>query len=396
VTSSDVWTNLPTRSVVAGVGESAYYERAKAPLSEFQLALTAIRAACADAGLDPREIDGFVSYMDQRNDPLRLSAALGVRSLSWTSQPWGGGGNNMAAAVQLAAAAVTAGYARYVIAFRALAQGQFGRFGQSGAAGRTGGDFAYQHLYGLLSPAQECALHTRRFLHDHGISQEALCEIALASYANAQRNPRAIRHGHPLTRAQYHASRWIVEPFHLYDCCPENDGAAAILVTTPERARDLAATPVSIVAAAQGLGPAFGISAFQGRWFPGVFYRDVAEKLWQRAGCRPPDVDVLQIYENFTGPVLMALCEMGFAAPEEVEKFVADGALAGPEARLPFNTSGGNLGEAYIHGFEMVNEAVRQVRGESTCQLTRKRVERSLAVAGPGYAAGSAVLFGPA
>ena len=155
------------------------------------------------------------------------------------------------------------------------------------------GAFAWNGTYGLLSPAQQCALHTARFMHDHGISQEALCEIALASYANAQRNPRAIRHGHPLGREQYHASRWIVEPFHLYDCCPENDGAAALLVTTRERARDLARPPVAIVAAAQGLGPAFGISAFQGRWFPGVFYRDVAEKLWQRAGCRPADVDVL-------------------------------------------------------------------------------------------------------
>jgi len=381
-------------AVVAGIGESDYYGRGKSPYTEFQLALIAIRAACADAGLDPAEIDGFTSYMDGRNDPLRLSAALGVRSLSWTSQPWGGGGNNMAAAVQLADAAVSAGYARHVVAFRALAQGQFGRFGQSRSAGRAGGDFAYQHLYGLLSPAQECALHTRRFLHDHRISQEALAEIALAAYANAQRNPRAIRHGEPLTRAQYHASRFIVEPFHLYDCCPENDGAAAILVTTPERARDLAAQPVAIVAAAQGLGPGFGIAAFQGSWFPGVFYRDVAEKLWQRAGVRPADVDVLQMYENFTGPVLMALSEMGFAAPDEVEAFVRRG-LAGPDAVLPFNTSGGNLGEAYIHGFELVNEAVRQVRGTSTCQVTRKRVERSLAVAGPGYAAGSAVLFGP-
>jgi len=381
-------------AVVAGIGESAYYERGRSPNSEFQLALTAIRAACADAGLAPAEIDGFVSYMDQRNDPLRLSAALGVRSLSWTSQPWGGGGNNMAAALQLAAAAVAAGYARHVIAFRALAQGQFGRFGQARASGRTAGDFAYQHLYGLLSPAQECALHTRRFLHDHGISQEALAEIALAAYANAQRNPRAIRYGRPLSREAYHASRWIVEPFHLYDCCPENDGAAAVLVTTAERARDLQAAPVAVLAAAQGLGPAFGISAYQAEWFPGVFYRDVAAKLWKRSGCKPADVDVLQLYENFTGPVLMALCELGFAEPDGVEGFVRRG-LAGPEAPLPFNTSGGNLGEAYIHGFEMINEAVRQVRGTSTCQVTRKRVERSLVVAGPGYAAGSAVLLGP-
>jgi len=371
-----------------------YYERRRSPHTEFQLACTAIRRAAKDAGIDPADIDGFVSYMDNRNDPLRLAAALGVRELRWTAQPWGGGGNNMAAAVQLAEAAVTAGYARHVVAFRALAQGQFGRFGQSHAAERVGGDFAYSHLYGLLSPAQECALHTLRFLHDHRISHDVLCQLALASYANAQRNPRAIRYGTPLSRERYYAARWIVEPFRLYDCCPENDGAAAIVLTTPERARDLRARPVAIVAAAQGLGPAYGVSAFQGSWFPGAFYEGVADTLWQHAGCVASDIDVLQLYENFTGTALMALCEMGFAAPEELESFVAGDRLIGPDAALPLNTSGGNLGEAYIHGFEMVNEAVRQVRGDSTCQVPR--VERSLAVAGPGYAPGSAVLFGPA
>lgn len=378
-------------AVVAGIGESAYYERGRSPHTEFQLACTAIRRAAADAGIDPADIDGFVSYMDTRNDPLRLSAALGVRELRWTAQPWGGGGNNMAAAVQLADAAVSAGYARYVVAFRALSQGQFVRFGQSHAAALVSGDFAYSHLYGLLSPAQECALHTSRFLHDHSISPDVLCELALASYANAQRNPRAIRYGSPLSREQYYAARWIVEPFRLFDCCPENDGAAAIVVTTPERARDLRSHPVAIVAAAQGLGPSYGVSAFQGDWFPGAFYESVAKTLWQNAGCVACDVDVLQLYENFTGTALMALCEMGFCPPGDLERFVSSGRLVGPDAELPLNTSGGNLGEAYIHGFEMVNEAVRQVRGDSTCQVAN--VERSLAVA--GYAPGSAVLFGP-
>ena len=82
-------------------------------------------------------------------------------------------------------------------------------------------------------------MQTKRFMHDHGVTQDSLAEVVLASYAHAQRNPRAIRYGTPLTREEYHASRWIAEPFHLYDCCPENDGAAAIVVTTPERARDL-------------------------------------------------------------------------------------------------------------------------------------------------------------
>src|SRR4029077_13215838 len=115
------------------------------------------------------------------------------------------------------------------------------------------GDTAYTAPYGLLSPAQICAMQTIRFMHEHGITQDTLAEIALTCYEHAQHNPRAIRFGKPLTREAYHASRWIAEPFHLYDCCPESDGAAAIVVTTPERARDLRSTPVSIIAAAHGL-----------------------------------------------------------------------------------------------------------------------------------------------
>ncbi len=383
------------KAAVVGVGESTYYERGRSPDTEFQLAVTAVSRAVEDAGLELADIDGFVSYMDGRNDAPRLAHALGVRELRWTSQPFGGGGNNAAAAVQLADAAVSAGYAETVVVFRALAQGQFGRFGQAAASSSGGGLppwMAYSAPYGLLSPAQECALHTNRFMHDHGITQEALCEISLACYAHAQRNPRALRYGKPLTREAYHASRWIVEPFHLYDCCPENDGAAAAVVTTRERAKDLKKPPVTIVAAAQGKGPGFGTRAFQPEFFPGAFYKDVARVLWERAGLKAADMDVAQFYENFTGPVLMAITEMGFCEPGDVEAFVADGALQGPDARLPFNTSGGNIGEAYIHGFELVNEAVRQVRGESTCQVAE--VEHSLMVAGPGYAPGSAVVFG--
>jgi acetyl-CoA acetyltransferase len=383
------------QAVVAGVGESKYYARGKSPDTEFQLACQAIQRAANDAGIEVSEIDGIVSYMDPRNDPLRLAHALGLKELRWAGQTWAGGGNNAAAAVQIADAAVSAGYAKHVVAFRALAQGQFGRFGQHKAGpGRAEGDAAWKATYGLLSPAQECALHTTRFMHEHGISQEALCDISMACYANAQRNPRAIRYGQPLTREKYHASRWIVEPFHLYDCCPENEGAAAIVVTTPERGRDLPKEPVPVLAAAQGLGPNIGSSSFQPRWLGKTYYANVGEALWQRAGVRPTNVDVVQFYENFTGPVMMTLCEMGYCEPGEVEAFVANGALEGPDARLPFNTSGGNIGEAYIHGFELVVEAVRQVRGESTCQVAK--VETSLVVAGPGYAPGSAVLFGKA
>ncbi len=382
------------RAVVVGVGESDYFKRGGSPDTEFQLACTAIRNAAKDAGLPLRELDGLISYMDDRNGPLRVAAALGFDELRWSATPWAGGGNNSTAAIQFADAAICGGYANYVVAFRALAQGQFYRLGSGSNLVAGGGPpgLAWGLPYGLMTPAHECALQTRRWMHDHGVSQEALASISLACYANAQRNPRAVRYGKPLTREDYHASRWIVEPFHLYDCCMENDGAAALIVTTPERAKDLPGKAVPILATAQGLGPEIGLPTFQQRWFPNMYYENVGRMIWDRSGVKVTDVDVVQMYENFTGPVLMALCEMGYCKPEEVEAFVADGALEGPDARLPFNTSGGNIAEAYIHGLGMVVEAVRQVRGESTCQAPN--VELSLAVGGPGYAPGSAVLFG--
>ena len=380
-------------AVVVGVGESPYYRRGGAPESEFQLACIAIRNAVADAGLTLADVDGLASYMD-RNEPVRLSAALGLGDLNFTAQTFGGGGNGSGAAVTLADAAVSAGYAECVVVYRALAQGQYHRYGQAARAGRAAGSAAFTAPYGMLSPAQICAMQTTRYMHEHGIRQDALADIVLASFSHAQLNPRAVRYGSPLTREQYHASRWITEPFHLYDCCPENDGAAAIVVTTRERARDLAKPGVAVVAAAHGLEHRDGVGAFNERHFPTAHYRHVARQLWKRAGAGPADVDVAQFYENFTGPVLMAIAEMGFCAPKELNDFVAGGNICWPDGGLPINTSGGNLGEGYIHGFGNVIEAVRQVRGESTAQVDD--VQLSLSVSGPGYAPGSAVLFGRA
>src|SRR6476620_12085117 len=140
-------------AVVAGVGESTYYNRAKAPETEFQLACIAIRNAVADAGLELSDVDGFVSYME-RNEPVRLSAALGTGDLRWTAQTFGGGGNGAGAAVTLADAAISAGYAECVVAFRSLAQGQFGRYGQAGRMRRASGELAYTAPYGMLTAAQ--------------------------------------------------------------------------------------------------------------------------------------------------------------------------------------------------------------------------------------------------
>src|SRR5213594_34566 len=153
---------LRAKVVVAGIGETTYYKHGKSPDPEFKLALMAILRACEDAGIGPREIDGFASYSNDRNDPSRLAAALGLPELRFSNMQWGGGGGGGAAAVANAAAAVAGGLADCVVVFRALAQGQFGRFGQGPRMRAVRGQGAYTLPYGLMSPAQMFAMRVHR------------------------------------------------------------------------------------------------------------------------------------------------------------------------------------------------------------------------------------------
>jgi acetyl-CoA acetyltransferase len=373
--------SLRGRVAVVGIGETTYYKHGQSPDAEFKLALKAILAACADAGLDPREIDGFASYSDDRNDASRLAAALGTRHLRSATMQWGGGGGGCCAAVANGAAAIAAGLADCVVVFRALAQGQHGRFGQVAGIDTVSGEKAYLMPYGVLSPPQRFAMRVRRFMHEHGVRQEALRAIALASYHHAQANPRAVMHGKPLSADTYDASRWIAEPFHLYDCCMENDGAAAIVLVAAERAKDFAHKPAYLLGAATGSGHRTGAIPHNSPRYGSASFDTVAPALYAMAGIAPADVGVVQSYENFTGGVAVALAEHGFFKPEEANEFLTLDNLVAPSGRLPLNTSGGNLAECYIHGFELVLEAVRQVRGTSTSQARRSDV--ALVIGGP-------------
>jgi acetyl-CoA acetyltransferase len=380
------------RVAVVGVGETAYYKHGRAPESEFALALQAILRACEDAGIDPRQVDGFASYSNDRNDPSRLAAALGLPELRFSNMQWGGGGGGGSAAVGNAAAAVAAGYADCVVVFRALAQGQFQRFGAAPPGGTVSGEAALTFPYGLISPAQRFAMRVMRFMHDHGVRQEAQRAIALASYHHAQANPRAIMHGRPLTAEAYDASRWIVEPFRLFDCCMENDGAAALVLVSAARARDLRRPPAYLLGVAQGSEYRNAARGHNAPVYASSSFTTVAPHLWEMAGLGPKDVHVVQSYENFTGGVLMSLVEHGFFAPEEANDFLTVDNLIAPGGRLPLNTSGGNLAECYMHGLELQIEAVRQLRGESTSQVPGARV--GLVISGPMVTPVSSMLLG--
>ena len=380
------------RVAVAGIGETTYYKHGQAPRSEFALALEAILRACEDAGLDPRQVDGFASYSNDRNDPSRLAAALGLPELRFSNMQWGGGGGGGSAAVGNAAAAVAAGYADCVVVFRALAQGQFQRFGAAPPGGAVSGEAALTFPYGLISPAQRFAMRVMRFMHDHGVRPGAQRAIALASYHHAQANKRAVMHGRPLTAEAYDASRWIVEPFRLFDCCMENDGAAALVLVSAERARDLRRPPAYLLGVAQGSEYRNAARAHNAPTYASSSFTTVAPHLWEMAGLGPEDVHVVQSYENFTGGVLMSLVEHGFFTAKEANDFLTPENLMAPTGKLPLNTSGGNLAECYMHGLELQIEAVRQIRGKSTAQVPKADV--SMVISGPMVTPVSSMIFG--
>jgi len=377
---------------IAGVAETTYYKRGEAPDAEFKLALEAIVKACASAGISPTEIDGFSSFSNDRSDASRLAAALGIKDLRLANMQWGGGGGGGSGAIANAAAAIATGQAECVCVFRALAQGQFGRFGQGPQRNTIGGDMAHTIPYGLMSPAQMFAMKVNRFMFEHDVDQHALRAISLASYHHAQNNPRAVMYGRPLDEEKYDHSRWIVEPFHLYDCCQENDGAAAMILVSADRLKDFDHPPCYLLGAVAGSHHRAGASVHNAPDYATSAFKPLAPRLYDMAQVSASDVDVLQSYENFTGGVLMSIVEHAFCEPSQCNEFFCLDNLVSDGGRLPLNTSGGNLAECYMHGLGLNIEAVRQVWGESTNQVKDAKV--SMVISGPMVTPVSACIFG--
>jgi acetyl-CoA acetyltransferase len=340
------------------------------------LAAEAILAAAGDAGLDPTEIDGLTTFATMNSQhPGHVQAALGLPSVRWASMPWGLGGGSGAGAIATAAAAVESSRARYVAVFRSLCQGPGGRFG---GYRDDRPDASFNAPFGVFNPAPMVAMVIRRHMHSYGTRSEHLGRVALACRANANRNPRAIMYGRPLDMETYLQSRVIADPFRLFDCCLETDGACAVIVTTDQLAGGLQQRPVGVIASVLGIEPRLGTIAMGAHTMPAETYATghveiVRRELFAQASLTPDQIDVAQLYDAFTGMVLLALESYGFCGRGESGKFVDAGNIDWPRGQLPVNTAGGNLSEAYVHGLTHVVEGVRQLRGTSTTQVKDAR-----------------------
>jgi acetyl-CoA acetyltransferase len=354
-------------AAVVGIGQTEFSK--DSGRSELQLCAEAVRAAIGDAGLEPSDIDGCVTFTMDTNDELALMRTVGIKEMRWTSRtPFGGGGAS--ATIEHAAAAVISGAADAVVVYRAFNERSGRRFGQP-TPGPTTPSMNWYRPYGLDTPAKIYSLWFQRYMHRYGVGNEDFGRYSVVARKHAATNPSAWYYQRPITLDDHQSSRWIVEPIlRLLDCCQESDGGVALVVTRTDRARDLRQPLVRIEAATQG-------NLFDGDTMFNYYSADTsrfaeaeytARQLWETTGLRPSDIDVAMIYENFSPVVFYQLEAYGFCGPGEAKDFIADGNIE-VGGTLPVNTNGGLLGEGYIHGVNNILEGVRQLRGTAANQV---------------------------
>ena len=382
---------LKDQAAIVGIGQTDFSKNSGR--SDLQLACEAVRGAIADAGLKPSQIDGMTTFTMDLTDDIEVARSVGIGGLTFQSQIPHGGGAALGV-LQQAAMAVATGAAKYVVCYRDLN----GRSGQRYSSGVSGNlitsDAIHWSWYipsGLMTPTSWVAMVTRRYMHETGTTSRDLGEVAVSTRKHAVVNPDAIFYQRPLTIEEHQASRMIVDPLRLYDCCLETDGACACIVTTPERARDLAQTPALIRAVAQGAGP--DQESMTSFYRPDITELPelgiVARQLYEVSGLRPEDIDAAILYDAFTAIVLFQLEAYGFCKRGEAKDFVKNGNIE-VGGRLPVNTHGGQLSEAYIHGMNGVNEGVRLIRGTSLNQP--KKSDHVLVTAGVGVPSSAMIL----
>lgn len=356
------------RAVIVGVGQTEFSQ--DSGRSTIQLAAEASRAALTDAGLTGADVDGTVTFTMDANDELALIRNLGIPELRWSARTRGGGGG-ACATVQLAAAAVESGHADAVLVYRAFNERSGHRFGQPQRAGNPDPAWNFHMPFGLDTPAKIYALAFQRYMHAYGLTNADFGRYTVVARDWASTNPNAQFYERPITLDDHQASRWIVEPIlRKLDCCLESDGGVALVITRAERAADLDAAPVAVLAAESA-------HVEGGHEMFAYYDQDLTEhqecaalgrRMYAEAGLGPGDIDVAMIYENFSPVVFLQLEALGFCAKGESPGFVADGGI-GRDGTLPVNTNGGLLGEGYIHGVNNIIEGVRQLRGTAPNQI---------------------------
>ncbi len=386
------------RSIISGIGISRIGRRTGIP--GLELTLESSRAAIADAGLQPSDIDGIATLGDT---PLRdTAAALGIEPV------YTGGGvdtGGLLSPVMSACLAVATGRVRHVLVYRTVQMIGGAMVGdRSGAPPSTGdarpaegvssmasvmGDMGTLLAYHAYSAANWLAMHCQRHMYLYGTTKEQLGWLAINSRRNAALNPRAV-YRDPMTMDDYLTVRMVSTPFGLYDCDVPVDGSIAFVISRAEHAGACPQPPVVV--------EAYGGSPGRGAWvdrpdYPNMASVDAAAEMWSRTSLGATDVDVAQLYDGFTFLTFAWLEALGLCAEGESGPFVDGATRIALDGELPLNTYGGQLSAGRMHGYWVLHEACVQLRGEGgDRQMTRKTPEVAAVAVGGGPIAGCMLL----
>ena len=384
---------LSGKAAIVGIGATDFSKNSGR--SELRLAAEAVLDALDDAGLTPADVDGMVTFTMDSNTEVAVARATGIGDLKFFSKIHHGGGA-ACATVQQAAIAVATGVADCVVAYRAFNERSGMRFGQVQMrlvenADSTGVDNSFSYPHGLSTPAAQVAMIAKRYMHLSGATSRDFGAVSVADRKHAANNPKAYFYEKPITIEEHQNSRWIAEPLRLLDCCQETDGGVALVITSAERAKDLKHRPGDHRGGVAGgePGPVLDgqLLPAGARGLPEMGL--VGKQLWAQSGLKPTDIQTAILYDHFTPFTLIQLEELGFCGWGEAKDFIADGAIE-IGGRLPINTHGGQLGEAYIHGMNGIAEGVRQLRGTSVNPVPD--VEHVLVTAGTGVPTSGLIL----
>ena len=355
------------KAAVTGVGCTGFSR--DSGVSVDALALQASLLAIRDAGLEPSDIDGVLTYGVGDAAAVRdISQALGLESVNWYCDVFGGGSYSCATVAQ-AAMAIATGLCRHVLVYRALNGRSGRRLGRTALGGgdagppRVPGPGQFSVPFGMSGPVQQYGLLARRHMIEFGTTTEHFGQVAVTLRGNAVLNPRAIMRD-PITLEDHQASRWIAEPLRLLDCCQETDAGCAIVLSRADAARDRPHPPVYLSSfALGGSGPASQpLDKYPD--FTRLFPAHIGPGLFGRAGLSVSDIDVAALYDAFTFLVIAQLEDFGFCGKGEGGPFVAGGGIA-RDGAIPVGTNGGLLSEGYVHGLNNLLEAVEQLRGNA-------------------------------
>jgi len=390
-----VMRSIKNKAAIVGIGLSNFSRDSRR--TELYLACQTIKAALDDAGLTPDDIDGLVKQTDDASDEHAITSSMGMGNLTYFGESrWGAAPSAM---VMRAAMGVAAGVANYIVVYRSVNGSSKRRMipsmrssGQMSTADLL--QWTFHAPFGHMSEAGRAAMIVRRYMYEFGIDGNQFGWVPVVCREHGAKNPNSMHFKKPITIEDYRRSEMMVEPLRRLDYYEEADAAAALVITTAERAKGLKQKATYILGAAQSM--VTDTEALNSYYRKNISalpeMAEVSRKIFSMAGVTIKDIDCAQLDDAYGPFVPMQLEALGFCGKGEGADFCREGKRIRLGAELPVNTSGGSLGEGHIHGMNHVIEAVRQIRGTSTAQV--KDAKLVLVASGAGGPASGLILGG--